>query len=459
MAADSSALSDLKLDNFVQTFEGHVPAGTFVNSMLPDGQEIPHLFRPLQLRSKQKLTLKNRAIVSPMCQYSAKDGFPNPWHLAHLGSFAIHGAGTIMVEASGVTPEGRITPQDLGIWSDAHARAHGDIVASLKRISDKITVGVQIAHAGRKASTWSPFYRGPRQHKARITNEDEGAGGYPDDVVGPSAVAYGPNWIVPKELSKEGIQRIKQAFVDAAQRAYEIAGYDFVELHFAHGYLGHSFLSPISNKRTDEYGGSFENRTRILFEMIREIKQRWPDRSLWVRISATDYAEHLESEGQETWNLQSSIKLAQLLEKEDIDFLDVSAGGLTPEQRITPGPGYQLEFAKEIRKALPIAQSNSPTSEPRKSAADGTTPEVASHLVVGAVGLMDGGAEKIPGDLAEKAIKEGDADAILLARGFLGNPKWVIEASERLTGGIKAGGSPQYHRSHEYKAPKPQNHN
>ncbi|KAE8225923.1 hypothetical protein CF319_g1411 [Tilletia indica] len=454
--ADTTSLAFLKTDNFVQTFNGHPPAGTFTKDMLPADQEIPHLFRPITFRTKGKdgLTLKNRAIVSPMCQYSAKDGFPSPWHLAHLGSFAIHGAGTIMVEASGVTPEGRITPQCLGIWSDEHAKAHGNIVASLKRISDKITVGIQIAHAGRKASTWSPFHRGQKQHKEWVTKEE---GGFPDDVVGPSALPYGPGWLTPRELSKDDIKRLQQAFIDAAERAYEVSGYDFVELHSAHGYLFHDFNSPISNTRTDEYGGSFENRTRFLLDTARAIKKRWPDRSLWVRISATDFAEHLEP-GQETWNVESSIKLAQLLEKEDVDFLDVSAGGLTPEQRIQPGPGYQLGFAAAIRKALPIYESNSPTSKPRSTAADGVTPEQAEHMVIGAVGLMDGGASS-PGELAEKAIKEGETDTVLLARGFLSNPKWVTDASQRLTDGIKSGGSPQYHRSHEYRPAKPQNHN
>ncbi|KAL9931590.1 hypothetical protein V8E36_009587 [Tilletia maclaganii] len=457
--AASTALSHLTTDHFVPTFEGHPPVGTFTKAMLPDSQEIPHLFRPLALRtqnsktSRPDVTLKNRAIVSPMCMYSAKDGFPSPWHLAHLGSFAINGAGAMMVEASGVTPEGRITPNDLGIWSDEQAKAHAEVAASLKRIADKLTVGIQIAHAGRKASTWSPYYRGERKHNDWVTKEE---GGFPDDVVGPSPVAYKDGWIVPKELSKDDIKRLQQAFVDAAQRAYEIAGYDFVEVHSAHGYLFSNFLSPLSNKRTDEYGGSFENRTRFLLDTVRAIKQRWPDRSLWVRISATDFAEHLEPD-QETWNVESSIKLAHLLEKENVDFLDVSAGGNTPEQRIQPGPGYQLGFASAIRKALPIAESNPPTGSGRASAQDGTTPEQAEHMVIGAVGLMDGGA--FTGELAEKAIKSGEADAILIARGFLSNPKWVTEASENLTDGIKAGGSPQYHRSHEYKEPKPQNNN
>ncbi|KAK0525924.1 hypothetical protein OC842_005355 [Tilletia horrida] len=455
--ADSTSLSALKTDNFVQTFAGHPPTGTFVKNMLPEDQEIPHLFRPLALRTKKDgnrsaLVLKGRGLVSPMCMYSSLEGIPNPWTLAHLGSFAIHGASSIMVEASGVTPEGRITPQCLGIWNDEQAHAHANVVASLKRISDKLTVGLQIAHAGRKASTWSPYHRGERKHKEWVTKEE---GGFPDDVVAPSAVPYKSDWLTPRELTKDEIKNLQQAFVDAAQRAYEVAGYDYVEIHSAHGYLSHNFLSPISNKRTDEYGGSFENRTRFLLETVRAIKKRWPNRSLWVRISATDFAEHLEPE-QETWNLQSSIKLAQLLEKEDVDFLDVSAGGLTPEQRIQPGPGYQLGFASEIRKALPISQTNTPSSAARTSSADGVTPEQAEHMVIGAVGLMDGGA--YPGELAEKSIKNGQTDAILIARGFLSNPKWVIEASQNLTNGIKSAGSPQYHRAHEFK-PKPQNNN
>lgn len=190
-----------------------------------------------------------RSVVSPMCQYSANEGHLTPYHLAHLGSFALHGAGTIMVEASGVTPAGRITPQDAGIWSDAHIESHASIASSLKTFTEGLTVGVQLAHAGRKASTWSPFYRGEHKHAEYVTTQE---GGWEEDVVGPSALSYdGDKWIVPRELKTEEVKDIVKYFLEGARRAFK-AGYDFVEIHSAHGYLLHSFLSPLSNQRTDQ---------------------------------------------------------------------------------------------------------------------------------------------------------------------------------------------------------------
>lgn len=261
---------------------------------------------------------------SPMCMYSAVDGFPTPYHLAHLGSFAIHGAGTMIVEASGVTAQGRITPEDLGIWKDEHIDAHSSLVSALRSFARNVTLGVQLAHAGRKASTWSPFYQGHRQQPFYVTKEE---GGWPDEVVGPSALSYAEGHLTAKELTTEQVKGIQKSFVDAARRAFE-AGYDFVEVHSAHGYLLHSFLSPLSNHRTDQYGGSFENRTRLLTDIIRDIRSEFPDRSVWVRVSGSDFAEHLkEQDGRESWTIEGTTELAKQLSTLGVDVLDISGGG------------------------------------------------------------------------------------------------------------------------------------
>lgn len=258
-----------------------------------------------------------------MCQYSVVDGYPSPYHLAHLGSFALHGAGTIVVEASGITPAGRITPQDLGIYKDDHIPAHTSLVSALKSFTEGLTVGIQLAHAGRKASTWSPFHRGERKVKEYVTDEE---GGWVKDVVAPSALSWGKGWITPHALTTEEVKEVQAQFVAAAGRAFE-AGYDFVELHAAHGYLLHNFLSPLSNQRTDEYGGSFENRTRLLIDTVKAIRAKFPDRSVWVRVSATDYAEHVHAEGKQSWDIEGTKQLYAVLNKVGVDVLDVSGGG------------------------------------------------------------------------------------------------------------------------------------
>ncbi|PWN49803.1 FMN-linked oxidoreductase [Violaceomyces palustris] len=409
----------LKIDSFAPVRENHPPPGVMPDELLPEGVKKPKLFTSVSMpKSSGGLTVKNRVIVSPMCQYSARDGLPSPYHLAHLGSFALHGVGTIMVEASGVVPEGRITPQCLGIWNEEQKRAHASLVSGLKSFTDGLTVGIQLAHAGRKASAWSPFYRGERSNKVWVTREE---GGWPDTVVAPSAIAYGEGWITPKELDLEGIKRIEEAFVDSARRAFE-AGYDFVELHAAHGYLFHSFLSPLSNHRTDEYGGNLENRARILTDCVKRIRSNHPDKSVWVRVSTTDFAEDC---GSPSWKIQDSVQLAKLLDQAGIDLLDCSAGGLVPFQKIQPGPGYQLPGARAVSK-LGLAK-----------------------LLVGAVGMMEG-PEGEPGTLAERSIQEGDCDVVLLARGIMANPKWVEEVAIHLTG-TRCSGNPQYHRVHPAK--------
>mgnify|MGYP000492306419 CR=1 FL=1 len=365
--------------------------------------------------------------------YSSHDGFVTPYHIAHLGSFAIHGAGTIMIEASGVEARGRITPDDLGIWKDEQVAGITSLVSTLKTIAAGTTVGIQLAHAGRKATTWSPYHRGPRTKRVYVTKEDNGMG-WPEEVVAPSALAYdgeGGEWVVPKELTTEEVGKIHQAFLDGADRAFK-AGVDFVELHAAHGYLLHSFLSPLSNTRTDKYGGSFENRTRLLVEIARDVKKKYPSKSVWVRVSSTDFAEHVEAEGKATWNIEETCKLAPLLADVGVDVLDCSAGGLVDFQKIKPGPAYQLPYAEAVSKLeLP-------------------------KMLTGSVGILEG--DSYTGEVAEKALKDGKADLIFLARGLMAKPSWPEEAATELTG-VRCAGNPAYHRVHPAKKPPPKANN
>lgn len=414
----------LRLNSFVPTRQGHPPQGTVPDDILPEDVKRPALFEPLTL-PHSKLMLKNRICVSPMCQYSSNDGFITPYHLAHLGSFALHGAGTIIVEASGVTPQGRITPQDVGIWKDEQIESHASLVSALKSFTAGLTVGVQLAHAGRKASTWSPFHRGPRKEQHFVTNEE---GGWVEDVIAPSALPHSDGWIVPHECTTQEVQEVIQSFVEGARRAFK-AGYDSVEIHSAHGYYLHSFLSPLSNKRTDQYGGSFENRTRALKEIVSKIKDEFPNKSVWVRVSSTDFAENA-GKG-ESWTLEGTKRLAQDLAKQGgVDLIDCSGGGLVSFQEIHPKPGYQRDFAAGV-SSLQIPKS---------------------QLTVGAVGILEG--PDAPGELAEDVLQSGDADLIFLARGFLAMPHWPEQAGAELMG-MRPAGNPQYHRVHPHKNTKP----
>ncbi|PWN20450.1 FMN-linked oxidoreductase [Microstroma glucosiphilum] len=418
--------------SFVPTRHGHPAPGTVPDDIVPEGEKKPKLFEQAKLPHSD-LVLKNRAVVSPMCQYSARNGVPTPYHLAHLGQFALHGAGTIMVEASGVTSAGRITPQDLGIWSDEQIAAHASLVTSLKSFTEGLTMGVQLAHAGRKASTWSPFYRGDRKSPHYVSDAE---GGWEKDTVGPSPIPYGEGWITPRELTTKELQDIIQSFVVAARRAFNECGYDFIEIHSAHGYLLDSLNSPLSNKRTDQYGGSFENRTRALREIISQIKKEFPHKSVWLRIGSTNFAEHVEDP---SWGIEDTKRLAQELgEAGEVDVIDCSAGGLVPFQKINPRPGYQVPFAEGV-SSLGIAKSK---------------------LLVGSVGMLEGPDVHQPGHLAEEVLQKGQADLIFLARGFLANPSWVEDSATQLMG-TRCAGNPQYHRVHPAKRPPPraQNHN
>jgi 2,4-dienoyl-CoA reductase-like NADH-dependent reductase (Old Yellow Enzyme family) len=354
------------------------------------------LFAPYTLRS---VTFPNRIAVSPMCEYSSEDGFANDWHLVHLGSRAVGGAGLVLTEAAAVTPEGRITPQDLGIWKDEH-------IPTLRRIVDFLHgqgayAGIQLAHAGRKASMTRPWDVGPAGDQKLSPAE----GGW-ENVVAPSTLAFAPGYPQPIALDRARIDGVVEAFAAAAQRALE-AGFDVVEIHAAHGYLLHQFLSPLSNQRTDDFGGSFENRTRLVLLVVDAVRAVWPEElPLFVRISATDWTEG-------GWNIDESVKLAALLRAHGVDLIDVSSGGLVPGAKITTGPGYQVPFAERIRKE--------------------------SGIGTGAVGMITDPHQ------AEQIIQSGQAEIVLLARELLRDPYWPLHAAAALD--ATATWAPQYLRA------------
>lgn len=336
------------------------------------------LFSPLTLR---ELTFKNRIFVSPMCQYSCVDGVPNHWHMVHLGSRAVGGAALVMTEAASVTANGRISPEDAGIWNDAQLQAWTPIVAFIK--AQGAVPGIQLAHAGRKASTFSPW----RGH-GKVAEE---AGGWP--VLAPSAVAFSDSYPQPHEMTKSDIRATVDAFAAAAKRSYQ-AGFEVPEIHAAHGYLPHEFLSSLSNRRNDEYGGSLENRMRFPLELCAAVRETWPKQwPVFLRISASDW----QAGG---WDLAQSIEFCKRAKTIGIDLIDVSSGGNVADAKMTIRPGYQVPFARAIREAAGIA--------------------------VGAVGLI---TEPVQ---AEQIIGDGDADCIFLARALLRDPYWPIHAAQEL---------------------------
>lgn len=338
----------------------------------------PALFAPIQIGD---LHIKNRLTVSPMCMYSSEDGFSNNWHLVHLGSRAVGGAGLILTEAASISPEGRITPKDLGIWKDEHIEGLAEIVDFVEAQGTQI--GIQLAHAGRKASCAPPWEGGNRVQPAN--------GGW--ETVAPSAVPFNENDPAPIELDKKGINKVISDFKEAAERSYK-AGFKVVEIHAAHGYLLHEFLSPLSNKRTDEYGGSFENRSRLVLEVTKEIRKVWPkELPLFVRISATDWADG-------GWNIEESVKLSKLLKAEGVDLIDCSSGGLIPDAVIPAEKGYQVGFAERIKRE--------------------------ANILTGAVGLI------VEPQQAEEILENKKADLILMAREFLRTPFFPLEAAKEL---------------------------
>ncbi|HJV33427.1 NADH:flavin oxidoreductase/NADH oxidase [Geomonas sp.] len=340
---------------------------------------MPHLFEPLTLRS---VTLRNRIAVSPMCQYSSEDGFANEWHFVHLGSRAVGGAGLVMTEATAVVPEGRISPQDLGVWKDAHIEQLGRIAHFIRMQGG--TPGMQLAHAGRKASTPPPW-----ANRNETIGIEEG-GWLP---VAPSPIPFEPGCCVPHALAADELPAIVAAFAAAAGRALQ-AGFQVIELHAAHGYLLHEFLSPLSNHRRDSYGGSFENRSRLLRETVLAVRKVWPDDlPLLVRLSATDWVEG-------GWDAEQSVELVRELGTLGVDLVDCSTGGSSPTAKVPIGPGYQTSFADQIKRE--------------------------TGVMTGAVGLITDPAQ------ADHVIRTGQADLVFLARELLRDPYWPLRAAREL---------------------------
>lgn len=341
------------------------------------------LLSPLTIKN---ITLKNRIVISPMCQYSAEDGFANDWHLVHLGSRASGGAGLIIQEATAVSPEARISPADLGIWKDEHIEKLKQINKFI--VSQNAIPGIQLAHAGRKASVSAPWLGNKKLDFAQ--------GGW--QTVSASAIPYHDDEpFLPEALDKNGIQKVISDFKTATKRVAE-AGYQVLEIHAAHGYLLHQFLSPLTNIRTDEYGGSFENRIRFTLEIVEAVQTEWPsDSPLFVRISATDWAEG-------GWNPEESVQLAKILKEKGVDLIDVSSGGLVSHQKINIGPGYQVPFAEKVKKK--------------------------ADILTGAVGLITDAKQ------AEEILDNGQADLILFARESLRNPNLPLDFAAALNDDI-----------------------
>jgi 2,4-dienoyl-CoA reductase-like NADH-dependent reductase (Old Yellow Enzyme family) len=339
-----------------------------------------NLFDSFKIRD---ISFRNRIAVSPMCEYSAEDGFVNDWHLVHLGSRAVGGAGTVLTEAVAVLPEGRISPADLGIWKDAHVENLAHLVHFLREHG--AVAGTQLAHAGFKASTAVPWTT-----PGKYVSVAEG-GWRP--IYSSTTRPFTPEAVAPEALTADGIARIVAAFAEGARRALA-AGFELIEIHGAHGYLVHQFLSPLVNSRTDQYGGNFENRTRLLREIIEAVRKVWPERlPLWLRISSTDW-----SEG--GWTIEDSVALARMAKPLGVDLIDASSGGIVPAAKIPLGPGYQTAFAERIRRE--------------------------AGIMTGAVGMITAPEQ------AQHILATGQADLVLLARELLRDPYWPLRAAHVL---------------------------
>lgn len=339
------------------------------------------LFSPLTVKS---VTFRNRIVTSPMCMYMAEGGFASDWHLVHYGTRAMGGAGVVMLEASAVRKDGRIGVGDLGIYKDEHIEMLTKIASFIKTAGS--VPAIQLAHAGRKGSTWAS---GRDSHPLMLNDEN----GW--EVIAPSPIPFSPSMQTPRKMSLEDIEQIQQAFADASVRALK-AGFELIEIHSAHGYLINEFLSPITNKRTDYYGGSIENRARFLFEVIDKVKAVWPSElPIAVRISAIDWME-------EGWKIEDSVWLSKKISEKGIDIVDVSSGGTVPDAKITAGSGYQLPFASTIKR------------------------ELKDELLVGTVGMITSAQQ------AETILNNGDADLIFMAREMLRNPYFPLEAAKQL---------------------------
>jgi 2,4-dienoyl-CoA reductase-like NADH-dependent reductase (Old Yellow Enzyme family) len=349
------------------------------------------LFSTLKLR---EIEFKNRIFVSPMCQYSSVDGKPTDWHFVHLGSRAVGGAAMVMVEATAVSPEGRISPGDSGIWSDAHTEEFKRITAFIK--GQRAVPGIQLAHAGRKASTDVPWRGGKFLH--------EGEGGW--QTIAPSPIPFREGETTPRAMSREDIERVVSEFADATRRSLN-AGFEVIEIHMAHGYLLHEFLSPLSNQRSDEYGGSLEARAQFPLKVAHAVREALPARlPVFARISATDWVDG-------GWDMSDSVQFARWLKEAGVDLVDCSSGGVVPKVKIPAGPGYQIPFAATIRKEAGVA--------------------------TGAVGFIT------EPNQAEQIIATGEADAVFLARAMLRDPYWALHAAKVLK--VDVAYPPQYERA------------
>lgn len=356
------------------------------------------LFTPLKIG---QLSLENRIVIAPMCQYSAEQGKATAWHRIHLGHLALSGAGLLILEASAVEAAGRITPQDLGLWDDATEQALAEVIADVKKYAT-MPLGIQLGHAGRKASTDVPWHGGGFLQVSE--------GGWQTSA--PSAIPFNHSDETPLALTLGRIEEIKQAFIDSAIRADRL-GLELIEVHAAHGYLLHQFLSPLANQRNDQYGGSLENRMRLVLEIFSEVRRVFPvNKPVGVRISATDWVEG-------GWDLAQSVALSQALEALGCDYIHVSSGGLSPQQQISVGPSYQVPFSQQIKQAV-------------------TIPVIAVGLIT-------------EPEQAEAILAEGKSDAVALARGILYDPRWPWHAAAKL--GAKVNAPQQYWRSepHEVK--------
>ncbi|MGA2589879.1 MAG: NADH:flavin oxidoreductase/NADH oxidase [Bryobacteraceae bacterium] len=355
---------------------------------------MPDLFAPLTIRG---ITFRNRIAVSPMCEYSSQDGFANDWHLVHLGCRAVGGAGLVMTEAAAIEPRGRISPADLGLWKDEHVEMLARIAGFIREHG--AVPGIQLAHAGRKASTRVPWEGG-----ALIPASEEG--GWPP--VAPSPVPFRMTEPAPAELSRPEIYSIIEAFAVATKRA-AAAGFQVIEIHGAHGYLINEFLSPLANRRQDEYGGGFDGRVRFALEVAEAVRGAWPDTlPLFMRISAVDWVP-------EGWRVEDSTKLARRLKPLGVDLLDCSSGGMVPYAKVQPGPGYQVQFAEHIRRE--------------------------TDILTGAVGMITDPRQ------ADGIIRKGQADMVLLARQFLRDAYWPLHAAKELGGQVEV--PKQYRRAFE----------
>ncbi|KAA9130160.1 NADH:flavin oxidoreductase/NADH oxidase [Microbacterium caowuchunii] len=348
------------------------------------------LFSPLTVRTA---AMRNRLWVAPMCQYSAQEGMPGEWHHVHLAQFASGGAGLVMAEATAVSPEGRISPQDTGIWDDAQRDAWAPIAAAIRVRGAE--AGIQLAHAGRKASTWSPF----SGHRGSVPMEE---GGW--ETLAPSGIAY-DGFAAPREMNHDDIDAVVRDFAAASRRAVQ-AGFGVLEVHAAHGYLLHQFLSPLSNLRSDEYGGPLSGRARLLLRVVEAVRDEAPDAALFVRFSASDWADG-------GWDVEDTVQVATWAAQRGADLFDISSGGLVEHQSITLGPGYQVPFARRVRDA---------------------------GLPVSAVGLIDTGTH------AEQVLVDGDADAVMSGREWLRDPHFALRAAGEL-GVSDAPWPPQYARA------------